>query len=222
MLAASLGYERGWQNSDERTWLNNIDAIARVDRPGNIERDFQSVNAPTRAVAESRKHQILRNRPVTQTKITAADAAHWTIPNGAGGRWSVNKSTTDIGYRHYLADAEFIVAITHEDPERVLELADRTHNPLFVNYLGRKAFGPTFPYHLGTFDGDPRAVLSRLATNRTNHEQSATNTVSLPLHPIVGSRNNASERVSVPMTGSPLDAWAAARDNEPAAAKVNA
>lgn len=130
LIAAALGARRGeWPE-----WLEELQIEVRVDNPGRIEKDFQTINP----------------RPEAQgfiERIWAASGQKGTAP--ASFTPDAQKGTS-IVRRTYLAGAEFIVRISH--PERVAELAAAFAEPGFSPYLGRKAFAPAFPLLLGTGD----------------------------------------------------------------------
>jgi CRISPR system Cascade subunit CasD len=130
LVAAALGARRGeWPE-----WLDELDIEVRVDNPGRIEKDFQTINP----------------RPEAQRFIERIWAA-----SAQKGRAPVSftpdaQKGTSIVRRTYLAGAEFIVRITY--PERIPELAAAFASPGFSPYLGRKAFAPSFPLLLGIGD----------------------------------------------------------------------
>jgi CRISPR system Cascade subunit CasD len=130
LIAAALGARRGeWPD-----WLDDLDIEVRVDNPGRIEKDFQTINP----------------RPEAQPFIERI----WTA-SGQKGKAPVSftpdgQNLTSVVKRTYLAGAEFIVRISH--PDRVPELAVAFSEPSFSPYLGRKAFAPAFPFLLGVGD----------------------------------------------------------------------
>ena len=195
-LAAALGFERGWQTNPDNAWLLDIDVWCRVDRPGRVEQDFQAVGAPSVSVGEARKHaKIAARAPGSKADVGLEDQSDWQVPNGAGGRWV---SQTQIGFRHYLADAEFLITVGHA---RVHELAEATRAPKFMTYLGRKAFAPTFPYHLGVHEVAGEDLLTSFPT--------LSDAVSLDVHHILGDRNPVTTRVT-PETTDSYRNWKAA------------
>jgi CRISPR-associated protein Cas5/CasD subtype I-E len=130
LIAAALGARRGeWP-----VWLEELEIEVRVDNPGRIEKDFQTINP----------------RPEAQNfieRIWSASAQKGSAP--ASFTPDAQKGTS-IVRRTYLAGAEFIVRISH--PDRVGELAGAFAQPGFSPYLGRKAFAPSFPLLLGVGD----------------------------------------------------------------------
>ena len=153
----------------------------RVDNPGTVVTDFHTVGRPSAETAASRT----RHRLITSlgTDLKAAD---YTVPNGEGEKWS---GTTMITERSFLAGAEFIVAVQHKSAARLDELSDALLQPVFMTYLGRKAFAPAFPFHLGVHAGDSEQVLSRLPTSSKTGR-------SLAVHRIVHDRNYVTGRTT--------------------------
>jgi CRISPR system Cascade subunit CasD len=183
MLAATLGASRGsWPE-----WLSGIDVWVRVDRVGTLSTDFHTVGAPPLEVGAVRKRH--------RTATGRTGPANFAVPMGNGNGWILGGGTM-VTNRQYLADAEFIVAIHHSDSGHFAEMVSASHNPVFMTYLGRKAFAPTFPFHLGVHRGSPRDVLTTMPT-RANFGRALT------IHEILGDRNFAVERVTPPVT----DAW---------------
>ncbi len=183
MIAAALGAPRGlWPE-----WLWNTEIWARVDRPGTLSTDFHTVGAPPAEVARIRaRHRLATGQ---------SGPADFAVPMGNGTSWTLGGGTM-VTNRQYLADAEFLVAIHHPDSDRVVEIAAATRHPVFMTYLGRKAFAPTFPFFLGTREGTPKEILTSIPT-RTDSSRGLT------LHELLGDRNFAVERVRPPVT----DAW---------------
>lgn len=149
MLAAAFGAPRGVIPDDVRA----LDIMVRVDRPGRIEWDFHTVTPVPDDAAAIRGRQAL----IAQTR-PSADPIAWQVSRGTT-KWALGKEIpTMLSRRAYLADAEFIVALTGDDDviERVLAAL---RNPVWSPYLGRKAYAPTFPFILGTREGAGGDVL---------------------------------------------------------------
>ncbi|TFD45939.1 type I-E CRISPR-associated protein Cas5/CasD [Cryobacterium frigoriphilum] len=188
MLAAALGAPRGaWPE-----WIWGTDIWARVDRKGGLSSDFHTVGLPALSVQDIRS----RHRQA----VGARGKADFIVPLGNGNKWTLGGGTM-VTVRQYLADAEFLVAISHDDDDRVAELAGAARNPVFMTYLGRKSFAPTFPFHLGIREGDPRAILTVLPTRAKEASR-------LSLHHLLGDQNFAVETVQPP-TMATLAGWAA-------------
>lgn len=127
LVAAALGARRGeWP-----LWLDELEIEVRVDNPGRIEKDFQTINPRPEA------------QPFIE-RIWAASAQKGKAP--ASFTPDAQKGTS-IVRRTYLAGAEFLVRVSHLD--RVEELAAAFASPGFSPYLGRRAFAPAFPLLLG-------------------------------------------------------------------------
>lgn len=175
LLAGTLGAERGhWPD-----WLGGVEAWARVDRPGLIESDFHVVSPPHESLTEARSRHLAI---VTGSK-TVSKVDHIVLL-GSGGKWSPLKTgrlVSQTSHRQYLADAEFIVGITHPDEDSLNDLVAAVQNPVFDTYLGRKSFPPAFPFRLGLRDGAPADVLSTLPSLAEPGE--------LSVHQLTGGRN---------------------------------
>lgn len=179
-------------------WMRQLTVDARVDNPGTVVVDFQTVSRPPADIIASRT----RHRLITSlgTDLKAAD---FTVPNGEGEKWS---GTTMVTERAFLSGAEFIIAVQHPDDARLDELSDALLQPVFMTYLGRKAFAPAFPFHLGIHHGDSAQVLDRLPTSETSGRR-------LAVHRIARDRNYPSSYATPAAARTRtelLNGWAAA------------
>lgn len=143
LLGAGLGLPRG------QSWnrLHELSILVRVDRPGSRYRDFHTVNPPPEAVAVARgrmnvietlrrgERVIARTRRPIQHIVSTVEGGAITDP--------------EVTIRHYLADASFIVAVSHSDWSVIERLEQAMRAPTFMTYLGRKACPPGFPFLLG-------------------------------------------------------------------------
>jgi CRISPR-associated protein Cas5/CasD subtype I-E len=127
LCAAALGTRQGeWPN-----WLHELQIETRVDKPGIVMKEFQTINPRPEA-----------QRFVERIWIAAGNkgaAPPSFTPDAQKG--------TSIVRRTYLAGAEFLVRLSH--PENTSALSEAFANPGFSPYLGRKAFAPSFPFLLG-------------------------------------------------------------------------
>ncbi|MFD9099342.1 type I-E CRISPR-associated protein Cas5/CasD [Streptomyces collinus] len=98
--------------------------VIRVDRPGKRLIDYHTVGG---------------GQP---KELTAAASA--------GG----NKGAAVVTYRHYLADAVFVVAVTGPSP-RIATIAEALRQPYWAPYLGRRACIPDEPFLLRSAVHDP-------------------------------------------------------------------
>ena len=169
--------------------------LVRVDRPGTPESDFHTVSPPPADLALVRKHTF-RVRHYT----AASGRTHFTVPLGSGEPWKVGSQLrTHISERHYLADAEFLTAFT--GPTEVVEALSRAaHQPTFTPYLGRQAFAPCFPFHLGVRDQEGLDVLALLPTTAPQGKV-------LRVHALSPGRPIQIARVEPPRTTTPLVDW---------------
>lgn len=191
LLGACLGLRRG----ETSPLLDGVTMHVRVDRAGVAEMDFHAVSPPPADLATARRHAYrVRNYDAT------AGRADFTVPLGSGQPWQVkSRLPTHISERQYLAGAEFIAAFTGPD-EVVATLADAARHPVFSPYLGRQAFAPTFPFHLGTRPGDGLDVLEQLPS--TTPRGRVLRVYALPAG---GAAQVA--RIDPPRTRTPLTDW---------------
>lgn len=193
LLNACLGMRRGENNP----LLRDIGMTVRVDRAGVLETDFQTVSPPPADLAAVRRRSSrLRTYSRTQGR------ADFTVPLGDGKPWEVGepkRPVTHVSERQYLADAEFFAAFTGTD-ETIAELADAVRRPVFSPYLGRQAFAPAFPFHLGARAGEGLPVLERLATTAPEGKL-------LRVHELSPGRPVQIARIDPPRTHMPLIAW---------------
>lgn len=170
LLACCLGAPAGaWPG-----WLEEIELYVRVDKPGDIASDFQTVNGVPKHLETHFARTTLAENP----------RRRWPQIELAGEAYNLR-------HRRFLADAEFVLAVCHE--QYMPDLAAAVTSPRFMPYLGRKAFAPTFPFVLGTTPASPREALEQLPTV-TAQPASA---VVLELYPVLTDRNVTHEQVSV-------------------------
>lgn len=129
LVGALIGSRRG----ELPTWLQDLDFAVRVDRKGRRIDEFQTIGTRD-------EDEVFQRRLITLLKgkqATGKDLAF--IPDAQGINSIVNRT--------YLSDAEFILRIRND---QYLERIDHSAaNPVFIPYLGRKAFSPSFPFYLG-------------------------------------------------------------------------
>lgn len=141
LARAALGSPRSADLADWE-WLRGLTMAVRIDEPGQIIRDFHTVNPPPSNAWTSRVGQ--------GRKSSKASGVPHTVPVGSGQAWSVGKTpSTLITERYYITDATFIWLI--EGPEvHVRRLAAALNRPVWQLSLGRKACLPEWPLVLGT------------------------------------------------------------------------
>lgn len=193
LLAACLGVPRG----EDHPALEEIALSVRVDRPGTPESDFHTVSPPPPDLAIARQHSYRVGRYDARS-----GRADFTVPLGNGRPWEAGKNarqpSTHRSDRQYLAGAEFIAAVTG-DVGTIDQVASAAHRPVFTPYLGRQAFAPTFPFHLGVRDGDGLSVLSTLPTTSTR--------AALAVYELTPGRPRQVARIAPPHTSTPLTDW---------------
>lgn len=114
MLACTLGWGRD-RDDDIRQLSNALAFGVRVDRPGTLVRDYQTVFGG--AMSAERK-----------IKINA----------------STKEPETVVSPRWYLSDASFLVALQAEEHWIAL-LSGAVRNPVWPPFLGRKSCPPSLP-----------------------------------------------------------------------------
>lgn len=133
LLAAALGARRGqWP-----TWLEDVYFTVREDKPPTYTDDFQTIGSREDEFSFRRRLAMMQQMKATSIKQLSFNPA---------------VGATAISRRTYLADAEFIVRITHNGYTESIDSALRS--PEFALYLGRKAFPAVFPFYLGTGSSD--------------------------------------------------------------------
>lgn len=206
LLAACLGAPRG----DSPQWLGTTRVTVRVDRAGHPSQDFHTINP----VPEHQEAHYARLRAMSILKKTPKGGASQVfVRDGKGDTWAGGQ--TAVTRRHFLADAIFMVAIEHDTHLAALTLATRA--PRFVPYLGRKAFAPVFPFHLGTSELGRADLLREVPTNgippaaSTDRTTTQATTVDLPVAELLGDRNRARGHVTVAVTDKEgVLSWASA------------
>ncbi|MFJ4652110.1 type I-E CRISPR-associated protein Cas5/CasD [Nocardia sp. NPDC088792] len=127
MLAAALGHKR----HEPLTRYAALEFAIRIDRPGQIIVDFQTVGG---------------GRPREESPLLA-NGQH--RPAGKG---------TIVSERYYLSDAAFTVAVMHDSEELIDELETALSAPKYGVHLGRRSCPPAAPLVVGRSD-DPVAEL---------------------------------------------------------------
>lgn len=189
MLAATLGAPVG----ETPEVLRSVKLHVRVDRAGRVEEDFHTVSPPPADIA------VARQRAYRVRTTEGKGRADFTVPIGNGGPWVKNtKVNTFVTRRGYIADAEFILAIS--GPAAAIDtLTAAIRRPVFAPYLGRIAYPPSFPFHLGARDGDGQAVLRELPTTSTDPL--------VRVYTVTEHSTFQAARIDPPRTTAPLEDW---------------
>ncbi|AIG63468.1 CRISPR-associated protein [Corynebacterium atypicum] len=147
LIAGALGCPRDrWPE-----WLTQIEFTVRSDKRARIVDDFHTIG--------SREDEWdFRRRLAVLQGLRASSAKQLAFKPGVG--------STVIARRTYLADAEFLVRITHEG--RTEEIDQALAAPRFSTYLGRKAFAPAFPFYLGVGNS---ALISQVPAIQTSNAE---------------------------------------------------
>lgn len=132
LLAAAAGTTRDAKIPD---WIINVDMAIRIDRPGQILRDYHTINpVPTMYAAAAN---------LDLGDMTLNQGALLPVVSLANGGARINPVITE---RFYRTDAVYLVAIA--DPAGNILRALRS--PTFTLYAGRKACALSAPFLLGT------------------------------------------------------------------------
>lgn len=96
----------------------------------------------------------------------------------AGGKPFSGLKETELSERFYLADAVFLVGLESRDSDLLQKIEKRLHRPVWMLFLGRKAFVPGEPIWLKDSGLKPEASLEdalqshpRLALGRNREER---------------------------------------------------
>lgn len=131
-LVGLLAAAQGRRRTDPVEDLVALKLGVRVDRPGQLRRDYHTVSR-------------LDGRPLPQTGVTARGLQKPTAP----------AKYTHVTERHYLEEAVFVAAL--EGPAPFLDvLANAVREPAYPLALGRRACPPTQPLLLADPGGRTR------------------------------------------------------------------
>ncbi|MDK7198401.1 type I-E CRISPR-associated protein Cas5/CasD [Actinotignum sanguinis] len=140
LLAGALGAPREqWPE-----WLEGADFTVRVDRPGRLINEFQTINPRATKSGLRNDEREFRTRQLWIRKQSDSDKNLAFTPD--------QQNSNAIIRRTYLAGAEFLVRVTCPGHQEEVDAALRS--PAFVTYLGKKAFAPSFPFYLGRGEAD--------------------------------------------------------------------
>lgn len=140
LLAGALGAPREqWPE-----WLEGADFTVRVDRPGRLINEFQTINPRATKSGLRNDEREFRTRQLWIRKQSDSDKNLAFTPD--------QQNSNAIIRRTYLAGAEFLVRVTCPNHQEEVDAALRS--PAFVTYLGKKAFAPSFPFYLGRGEAD--------------------------------------------------------------------
>ncbi|MFC6987169.1 type I-E CRISPR-associated protein Cas5/CasD [Streptomyces cirratus] len=145
LLAAAAGRPREASLTD----LLGLDLGVRVDQPGSLLRDYQTVS----------DH---RGLPLPSSQVNAKGMQKKTSP----------AKYTGVTQRYYLQDAVFTVAL--RGPSALLTTLDHAiRHPAFPLFLGRRSCPPTGPLSLGVHpDAELTSVLESVPWQAAPHHRS--------------------------------------------------
>lgn len=147
LIANALG--RDW--TDDITDLAALRFGVRVDDPGTLEVDYHTTGGGGQYWALPRE---FASAPSWwgDTKTADPSAPDWMtyapprdISEGANGALTSAKGNPSITADHYLADANFLVAVQGPDVNLLHRIAAALAAPARSLFLGRKAYGPSSP-----------------------------------------------------------------------------
>lgn len=163
LLAAALGRDR----TDPIDDLASVTVHVRLDRPGIPLTDFRTVGGGTHhltprdqlVVSETERRSLAKaaekhgtSRHVHRSFAWAVGRSTERTPAGvlvSGTRMKNNMPTPVVTRRDLLADAAFLVTVTHPDTNLISGLADALNAPRRLLWLGRKSCPPAHPLFLG-------------------------------------------------------------------------
>lgn len=147
LICAALGFPRDAESITRNglrislTDLAKLRMAVRVDREGRMSRDYQTTGGERRAGS-----------------VLGFDRKRKTIPYGVA-KADGKTGGTVLSDRYYLTDADFLVGF--EGDSQLLHIVDDAlATPVWPLYLGRKAFLPAWPVHVGVFEGDLLPVVA--------------------------------------------------------------
>lgn len=145
LLRSALGHPRDADPADV-AWLDDLIVAVRVDRPGTLLVDYQTINALPESYEQfdgisGKKRGIV---PLGTTILKGGQAPRWLIKS---------KLSPAVTTRHYLQDAAFLLLI--EGPEQWLDrICGALTQPRWALQLGRKSCTPATPILLGQQPGN--------------------------------------------------------------------
>lgn len=126
LLAAALGIDR--ENWTDLEPLTHLSVGVRHDRPGVPKYDYQTVGQGTEEVVNADGKVQIRSRMIL---------ANGKYPSGEHLGEGVQS------YRHYLADAAFLVGLGSEDRSLLERIHTALLDPVWPLALGRKSYVPS-------------------------------------------------------------------------------
>ena len=126
LLAAAMGIDREYWTDLEP--LTHLSMGVRHDRPGVPKYDYQTVGQGTEKVVNAYGKVQIRSRMIL---------ANGKYPSGEHLGEGVQS------YRHYLADAAFLVGLESEDRSLLERIHAALRDPVWPLALGRKSYVPS-------------------------------------------------------------------------------
>ena len=130
MIAAALGRSRGDSLDD----LLKLRFGVRVDKAGQIERDYQTVHNLNDTIKS-------KNVELFLSYAQAYKKNHNT-----------NKEKSTVTNRYYIADGIFLVGLESDDEVFLKSIEYALKHPIYHMFLGRRSYPPTLPLVKGIRD----------------------------------------------------------------------
>ncbi len=130
LLACALGYPKGDPRMESQLYQGLLFGV-RVDKPGNIRKDYQTVSGFLPTAEGSFKHSGVQ----TAKKLTILQQ-----------RWDAVPATI-VTPHYYLEDASFLAALQERPTHSgiINECSEALRNPKWPLFLGRKCCIPSLP-----------------------------------------------------------------------------
>jgi CRISPR system Cascade subunit CasD len=133
--------------------LSALQMAVRVDRQGEMLRDFQTIKGSP--------YKVYKNG-----EFITKESRGFPLPSG---KYRSKGKETITCEKFYLQDAHFVVGLSG-DP-KVLEVAEQAlTDPVWLLFLGRKCCPPTAPIVLGVIDNSLLNALKEHPTQSTLHQ----------------------------------------------------
>ncbi|MBQ3334689.1 MAG: type I-E CRISPR-associated protein Cas5/CasD [Eubacteriaceae bacterium] len=130
MIAAALGRSRGDSLDD----LLKLRFGVRVDKAGQIERDYQIV------------HNL------NDAKKSKTEEVFLSYGQAYKKNHNSSKETSTLTNRYYIADGIFLVGLESDDEVFLKSIEYALKHPIYHMFLGRRSYPPTLPLVMGIRD----------------------------------------------------------------------
>jgi CRISPR system Cascade subunit CasD len=131
LIACALGHSRELPLGE----LANLEIAVRIDDPGQVIKDFQTVGVGDRKTGRG----------------------GWISAEGR-----VTTGEAKLSTRYLLSDSCFTAAVGHPDPDLLDRIAQAINRPRWALFLGRKSCPPASPILIGVSPQHPDRALTHL------------------------------------------------------------